>query len=133
MNCWSSLMEYRIAIIGSRDFNNYNYVESKVKELMPKEDLEFIIVSGGARGVDTLAEQFADKYNYAKEIYRAKWHSHGKCAGYLRNHDIVRHADMVIAFWNGISKGTKHTINIAKNGERIVHVIRIDNIPKESN
>lgn len=126
-------MEYRIAIIGSRDFNNYNYVESKVKELMPKEDLEFIIVSGGARGVDTLAEQFANKYGYKKEIYRAKWHSHGKCAGYLRNHDIVRHADMVIAFWNGISKGTKHTINIAKNGERIVYVIRVDNIPKESN
>lgn len=127
-------MEYRIAIIGSRDFYNFEYLDNKVKELMPKQDLEFIIVSGGARGTDTLAEQFAEKYGYQKEIHKAKWHQHGKCAGYLRNHDIVRNSDMVIAFWNGISKGTKHTINIARNEkDRVVHVIRIDNVPKEGN
>lgn len=125
-------MEYRIAIIGSRDFNHFDFLDKKVKELMPKEDYEFIIVSGGARGTDTLAEQFAEKYNYKKEIWRAKWHTHGKCAGYLRNHDIVRNADMVIAFWNGISKGTRHTINIARNdSRRVVHIIRVDNLMKE--
>ena len=127
-------MEYRIAIIGSRDFNNFDFLDKKVKELMPKQDYQFIIVSGGAKGTDTLAERFAEKYNYYTEIYRAKWHVHGKCAGYLRNHDIVRNADMVIAFWNGMSKGTKHTINIARHDEnRVVHVIRVDNIDEGNN
>lgn len=124
-------MQYRVAIIGSRDFYNFDFLEEKVKELMPKNHNDFIIVSGGARGTDTLAEQFAEKYGYPKEIHKAKWHLHGKCAGYLRNHEIVRNADMVIAFWNGISKGTKHTINIARDdSNRIVHIIRIDNVPK---
>ena len=49
-------MEYRIAIIGSRDFNNFDFLDKKVKELMPKQDYQFIIVSGGAKGTDTLAE-----------------------------------------------------------------------------
>ena len=65
-------MEYRIAIIGSRDFNNFDFLDKKVKELMPKQDYQFIIVSGGAKGTDTLAEKFAEKYNYYTEIYRAK-------------------------------------------------------------
>lgn len=124
-------MEFRIAIVGSRDFENYDLLKQKVEELMPKKNYDFIIVSGGAKGTDTLAERFAEEKGYKKEIHYAKWHLHGPCAGYLRNHAVVNDADMVIAFWNGISKGTRHVINIAKRDCNRVHVIRLDRLKKE--
>lgn len=98
---------------------------------MPKKNYDFIIVSGGARGTDTLAERFAEEKGYKKEIHYAKWHLLGPCAGYLRNHAVVNDADMVVAFWNGISKGTRHVINIAKRDCSRVHVIRLDRLKKE--
>ena len=127
-------MEYRVGIVGSRDFDNFDFLEKKVLELLPKqEECDIIIVSGGARGTDTLAERFADKYGYRKEIHRAKWHLQGYCAGYLRNHHIVRNSDLVIAFWNGISKGTRHTINLARRNAKMVKIIRVDSLMKSEN
>lgn len=122
---------FRVAIIGSRDFNDYDFLKSKVLEVLPKNIKNIIILSGGAKGTDALGEKFAKEFNYPLEVYRAKWWLHGKCAGYLRNNTIVKNADMVIAFWNGLGKGVKHTINIAQRHTDLIYIIRIDDLIKK--
>ena len=80
-----------------------------------------MIISGGANGADTLAEMFADKFGCPILIIRPDWDAYGKRAGFLRNEEIVNEADVVLAFWDGESKGTKHTINLTKKaGKKLI-------------
>jgi len=101
-----------LAIVGSRTFNNYQLLEDEI--LSHHLDIKNI-VSGGARGADRLSEVFADKHGIDKIILKPEWQLYGKSAGYRRNVDIINACDMCIAFWDGESKGTKHSIDIAKN------------------
>lgn len=79
------------------------------------------IISGGARGADTLAEQFAQEYSYVTKIFPANWDKYGKAAGPIRNKQIVDHCDILVAFWDGTSRGTKHSIDIAeKQGKPVI-------------
>ena len=100
----------KLAIVGSRTFTNYDLLEKTILENFNIGDIEQII-SGGAIGADTLAEQFAKKYNIPIIIFKPDW-SFGKMAGLLRNNDIIGASDTVIAFWDGVSKGTKNSIDI---------------------
>ncbi len=74
---------------------------------------EPIIVSGGARGIDSLAEIEAKNLKIKTIIFKPDWDRYGKKAGFLRNILIINEADKVIAFWDGASKGTKHSIDLA--------------------
>ena len=69
-------------------------------------------VSGGARGVDSFAESIVDS-TVKKTIFKPDWDKYGKSAGFIRNKLIIDEADMVLAFWDGSSKGTKHSIDLA--------------------
>lgn len=118
----------RIAVVGSRIFNEYNYLHRKLTDLLweivdywgDELPLEIIIVSGGARGADSIAEQWAKEWGYQTMIFSAEWDKYGKSAGYRRNQQIIDASDVVIAFWDGTSKGTKHSIDIAtKQGKPI--------------
>lgn len=102
----------KVAIIGSREFNDFNLLEREIIKNIPIREIETII-SGGAAGADTLAEKFADKWKIQKTIYLPDWNKHGKKAAFIRNNDIIRNADFVIAFWDGRSKGTKHSIDLS--------------------
>lgn len=102
-----------VAIVGSRNFNNYSFMRSNLLQHFNVDDIK-CICSGGAKGADTLAEMFADEFNIPTKVFLADWAKHGKSAGFIRNVDIVDNADIVIAFWDGISKGTKHSIDLAK-------------------
>lgn len=73
-----------------------------------------VIISGGAKGVDTLAEQFAKEFNLKNEIFEADWERFGRSAGPRRNEEMVKVADGVIAFWDYKSKGTKTTITFSE-------------------
>lgn len=117
----------RIIIAGSRDFNNFDYLDKIVLEVITnlknegydtsRENLE--IISGTARGADKLGEKFASKYNLKVVRFPADW-SIGKAAGYIRNKEMAIYASqdkelgVLIAFWNG-SKGTKHMIDLAND------------------
>jgi hypothetical protein len=101
----------RIAIVGSREYKDLPKVVSYVVALPP----DTIVVSGGARGVDQAAEHAAHTHGLDCIICLADWELHGKKAGYLRNIDIVNNADKLVAFWDGKSKGTQHSINLAKS------------------
>ena len=111
----------KLAIVGSREFNNY---ELLCKTLEKYENISMII-SGGAIGADKLGEKFAQNNNIEIKIFYPNWNTHGKKAGILRNKIIVENADEVIAFWNGESKGTLSTINFAKQLNKKCVVINI--------
>jgi len=101
----------RVAIIGSRNFNDYN----KLKEILNSLNLKIdLIISGGAKGADTLGEKYAHENNIPIKIFYPNWDLYGKKAGFIRNELIVKNSDIIIAFWDGKSKGTNHSINLAK-------------------
>lgn len=102
----------KVAIVGSRDFNDYSqlhYMIDRIR-LMFKVDG---FVSGGAKGADSLAETYARACKIPIEVFKPDWDTHGKAAGMIRNGEIVRAADIVVAFWDGKSRGTKNTIDRA--------------------
>lgn len=71
------------------------------------------IVSGGAIGIDTFGEELAKTYSIPIKMFPANWTVHGKSAGFLRNEEMAKYANCLIAFWDGQSKGTKHMIEMA--------------------
>ena len=107
----------KTAIIGSRNFTDYKLL----KEYCSKFDITEVI-SGGARGADSLAENYAKENNIKLTVFPADWKKFGKSAGFIRNKDIIDNADFVIAFWDGESKGTLNSINIAKSQNKKVDI-----------
>ena len=111
----------KIAVIGSRDFEDYDMMKKEVIDFIIKENLDktnVIIVSGGARGADSLAERLSKEMNWDLFVFRAKWRQNGiydNSAGYKRNKTIIDNSDAVIAFRIKNSKGTTHSIELAKN------------------
>lgn len=105
----------KIAIVGSRDFKDKDKVFYELQRLHELVDYhsEVSFVSGGARGVDTWAEENAKILKFPIKVIKPDWNKYGKRAGFLRNELIVNKADKLIAFWNGTSKGTKHSIDLA--------------------
>lgn len=99
-----------LAVIGSRTFQDYSYLKKTLQEY---EGIQ-LIVSGGARGADFLAEKYAREFNVPIRIYVPDWQKYGKAAGPIRNRLIIDAADHVVAFWDGVSKGTKSSIDMAK-------------------
>lgn len=108
----------RIAVVGSRDYPNLDEVQQFVFE----QERDTVIISGGARGVDTVAVNEAKRLHMPYEVYPADW-SRGRRAGMLRNHDIVAKADEVVAFWDGVSAGTANTIQIATRVGKPVRIV----------
>lgn len=113
----------RLAIVGSRDFNNYQTLENVIDNIIDDNDYEIIeIVSGGARGADALGEKYADKFAIDKVIFPADWKTYGKRAGFLRNVDIIKNCDVCICFWDGQSHGTKHDIELCQQYNKTCYI-----------
>jgi predicted Rossmann fold nucleotide-binding protein DprA/Smf involved in DNA uptake len=125
----------KLGIIGSRLFDDYGFVRSKILENFNVDDIS-AVVSGGAKGVDTLGERFADEFDLEKDITKPDWKKHGKGAAFIRNQEIVDNADELIAFPIRESGGTWDTIRKAhKAGKRVViyEVVSSQNIPRALN
>lgn len=120
----------KIAIVGSRNFNDYDMFCEHLYSILFYNMMSSVdditqIISGGARGADSLAERFAEENDIEIKVYPAEWDKYGKKAGYLRNELIVQAADVVIAFWNGVSRGTKHSIDLAKKYDKECIVVDV--------
>jgi len=102
----------KIAIVGSREFKNTYFARSVIADLL-RQQPKVILVSGGARGIDSLAEEVANTLEREIIVFPADWDKYGKRAGFIRNQLIIDAVDKVIAFWDGKSKGTKHSIDLA--------------------
>ena len=108
----------KVIIAGSRNFNVYNLLRKSCDNLLTQfTNIE--IVSGNARGADKLGERYAREKGYDIKEFPANWNL-GKSAGYIRNDEMAQYADMLIAFWDGTSRGTKHMIDLAnKRGIKV--------------
>jgi hypothetical protein len=115
--------KFRVIVAGSRDFNDYNFLERKMDHLLSKITDDIVIVCGMAKGADILGEQYAKSRAYQIIYYPADWNI-GKSAGYIRNIEMAENADALVAFWNGESRGTKHMIETAKKYHLQIRVIR---------
>ena len=111
----------RLAIIGGRDFSNYDLLN---EILTPYKSRISLIVSGGARGADSLGEKWAIENGFETLIFLADWGKHGKKAGFIRNVDIIKNSDGVIAFWDGKSKGTAHSLSLTKKSKLPTKIIK---------
>lgn len=130
----------KIIVAGGRDFNDYWYLNLKVGEVLASDECYFYgmagdharyddveIVSGGARGADFLGERFAEENFIPLKKFPADWDAHGRAAGIIRNEEMARYADMLIAFLSDPpSKGTSNMIKQAISGGLEVHIFRYD-------
>ena len=100
-----------IAVVGSRVFENYRILEMTLDCLIRDRGFSDItIVSGGARGADTLAERYAKNRGYKLIVREANWDAYGKRAGFLRNEEMAEMVDLCVGFVVGDSKGTTHML-----------------------
>ena len=109
----------KIAIIGSRNIN----IEDLGKYL-PENVTE--IVSGGAKGVDTCAREYAEKSKIPLTEFLPDYKRYGRGAPLKRNIEIIEYADKVIAFWDGKSKGTKFVIDNCKKMGKDIEVVVVE-------
>ena len=108
---------------GSRDYTNYRGVD-RALDCLRNVDSEVTVLHGGARGPDTFAQVAAVKSSCKHIAVHPDWHRFGKQAGFLRNAQMLEmNPDIVLAFWDGHSRGTRHTIDLAINRYRIPVVI----------
>ena len=114
-------------VVGSRSFNDYKLMKEKLDKLLVNQS-SVLIVSGGARGADALAEQYAKERRYPCEVFPADW-STGKGAGFVRNEKMHKFISTfesrgVVAFWDGKSRGTAHNFRLAEKYNNPLRVIR---------
>ena len=109
----------KVAVIGSRELRVDN-----LGKYLPEEVTE--IVSGGARGIDTSAREYSLKNNIKLKEFLPEYEKYGRAAPLKRNMQIIDYADMVLAFWDGKSKGTKFVIDNCKRiGKRVRIFIKV--------
>jgi hypothetical protein len=113
-------MTRAVAIVGSRSWPDLDRVRAVV-DTLPEGT---VVVSGGARGVDTAAWLAAQARGLRAVVHLADWKKHGNAAGVIRNTAIVESCDEVIAFWDGESRGTADTIRKARAAGKPVRVVR---------
>lgn len=107
----------KLLIIGSRSIKSFDlspYVPPSVDT----------VISGGANGIDDLAEQYADFHRLSKYIIRPRYDLYGRAAPLKRNEQMVDISDAVLAVWDGQSRGTQYTISYAKKVNKPILLLR---------
>jgi hypothetical protein len=110
----SDLTPFRVIIAGSRSFNDYPMLQFCCDRILRnvRSQLSIEVISGNARGADRLGIKYAHHRNFKTMIMNADWDAEPRRAGYLRNVEMSKVADTLIAFWDRKSNGTRHMLNI---------------------
>ncbi len=116
--------EFRLIVAGGRDYSDYPRLKQEILKLANEQlaHRPVSIVSGMAKGADTLGVLFAREHNVPLYKFPANWDLYGKRAGFIRNEEMGQFADGLLAFWDGQSRGTKHMIDYMKRLGKPVHV-----------
>lgn len=109
----------KVIVAGSRSFTDYELLCATLDNMKIST-----IISGAARGADKLGERYANHRGIPVEQFPAQWDKYGARAGFIRNGEMAENADALVAFWDGLSSGTKHMISVAKAQGLPVEVIR---------
>ena len=115
----------KVIVAGSRTFDDYPLMVRELDRIRLRLS-SMTIVSGTARGADQLGERYAKQTGLEVIRMPADWDTYGKSAGYRRNERMASIADICIVFWNGVSRGTQHMINIAREYELFLIVVNTD-------
>lgn len=109
----------KIAIIGSSTMtiDLESYIPTNVS----------LIILGGGKYIGEIAQKYAQKHNIQTYILLPNYAKDGKNATLIRNQLIVQQADFILAFWDGHSASTHHSINIAKQLGKAIQII----LPKD--
>jgi len=108
-----------LAVVGSRSLDDDEHARavgmSIIEEALRRNESLTTFVSGGAKGPDKWGETLAlEKTTLDLILHKPDWDEHGRRAGFVRNEYIVRDADVVMAFWDGKSRGTQHDLELCK-------------------
>ncbi len=103
-------------IFGGRDYTNYPYFCATVDRFIADvlTGFEVTIVEGEARGVDLFAYQYAIERGLEWLPFPADWETHGRRAGFIRNHDMCQVSHYGLGFWNGFSSGSAHSVSLCR-------------------
>lgn len=99
---------------------------ARVVEYVGRLPANTCVVSGGAPGVDQTAEWAAVAMGFSVFSFAPDWTRYGKSAGMIRNAKIVEHCDELVAFWDGASRGTAHSIDLARKAVQKGHGDRVN-------
>ena len=116
----------RVIVCGGRDFRDKELCFETLEKVLSEYD-SVGIVAGHARGADTYGEEFAKIHGIKVSIFKPDWKLYGRGAGPVRNRQMLKYAleenAVIVAFWDGASKGTKNMIEQAKEAGAIVHTV----------
>lgn len=114
----------KVLVCGSRDFANEFLASLLINDRMSRLEPGTIVIHAAARGVDRMAAEAAERFGCDVRSFPADWENLGKQAGVIRNLTMLaEQPDLVIAFWNGLSAGTSHTVMQARKREIPTEVI----------
>jgi len=118
----------KLLVVGSRSITDKSRINRYLDKFISRMSITMII-SGGARGVDTLAKKYGDDREIPVKEFIPDW-SIGKHAGFVRNEDMFKECDVCIAFWDGESVGTKDNIRLSKkyNKPLYMHNFKLNRI-----
>ncbi|RXP52351.1 DUF2493 domain-containing protein [Lutibacter sp. HS1-25] len=115
----------KIIIAGSRTFTNYQKLKQTCDHIL-QDQTNIEIVSGAYnKGADKLGEQYAAERGFPLTKFPADWKRYRKAAGPKRNQQMANYADVLVAFWDGESKGTKNMINLAEQNNLKVIIMDV--------
>lgn len=119
------LAPFRLIIAGSRDFEDYDLLVKVMKAVRLKTaDRYYLeVVTGMARGADKLGLRYAQEHSLPWHEFPANW-ANGRGSGYVRNLEMAKFSDGLLAFWDGVSPGTRHMISCMKQLHKPVHVVQ---------
>jgi hypothetical protein len=116
----------KLAVIGSRDFTEYDFFKEKLEYLTQNIEEDIVYVSGGCKNsADELIKKYCKENNYELIEFLPDYKQYGKAATHIRNSQIVEFSDALIAFFNGSSPGSKSTISKAKKKGLKVKIVKI--------
>ena len=112
----------KVIIAGGRNYNNY---ETLLEAIQESSFLITEVVCGGATGVDTLGEKWANEHGIPIKYFEANWDKWGKAAGPKRNKQMSLYGEALIAIWDGVSRGTQNMIHYATSNGLKVYIKRV--------
>ena len=124
--------ELRVIVAGTRIFTDQQLLYSTLDSILAdysEDKYKIIIISGCAKGADSIAIQYAKDHDHEIKKFPAEWDKLGKSAGVRRNLQMaqyasdVHHQGLLVAFWNGESPGTKNMIEVAKRYNLPVQIV----------
>ena len=132
----------KLLVCGSRTIRDTTYIQGPTQWAKNQIEAywyynlacydELVMIEGAAKGIDTIAKEYAQENDWKIEEYPAEWDKYGKSAGYIRNEIMVKAADEVLILWDGESKGTKHDIDLCEKYNKPYKVLIYNNKVKET-